>query len=42
MNRVEKVYACAKGPRALLAIQDCILTCTNLIPLAKLRHGIES
>ena len=42
MNRVEKVYACHKhgDARASLAMQDLLLTVTNLIPVAKWRHGV--
>ena len=42
MNRVEKTFVCARGPGASLAVQELILTVTNLVPIAKWRHGISS
>ena len=43
LNRVEKVYVCVDGrsARSTLAVPDLILTTTNILPVAKLRHGIS-
>ena len=42
MNKMGKVYVCAKGARAHVAVLDLVLTVTNILPMAKRRHGIES
>ena len=43
VNRVENVYACTRGVRSALSIQQLILTVTNtLAGAAKVLHGIES
>ncbi len=41
-NRVEPVYACTKGTRAHVSVQQVILTATNVLPVAKALHGISS
>lgn len=43
VNRVQNVYACTRGVRSALSVQQLILTVTNtLAGAAKVLHGIES